>query len=442
MLIPSQNNIITLFFLLLIILLGWVLRYGAATNTVVDTPVRADAQKYVLYAYNLNEFGIYTYSRSGVEGNPEDLQPDALVTPAYPLFISFFLRNGAELSYDNILITQAFLGTLCIILVYLLFLNLGHIWALLIAFITACSPHLVSIGTYLLTETLFCFFLLGFLFVYSQLERCKNWYLYFFLTGLLLALATLTRPWTQGFLVILLLFFWFNLSHKRLQKILLLIFGFAVIITPWLIRNHISLDVMVDPALSFTSIHHGMYPDMMYNNQPESLGRAYHFDPWVQNTVITKENVLNELSQRVLEQPWVYAQWYMWGKTITVFSWDILAGMGDIFVYPVIQTPYATDWLFKLTHTIMWILHPILVVLSLIGVVLAWLPAAKQLPSSFLWSFRLLSLLMLYFVMLHIIGAPFPRYSIPMRPVIYGMAIAVLAWLSSYVTRYITHSRV
>jgi hypothetical protein len=36
---------------------------------------------------------------------------------------------------------------------------------------------------------------------------------------------------------------------------------------------------------------------------------------------------------------------------------------------------------------------------------------------------------MLYFLMLHALGSPFPRYSIPTRPIAYGLAMLPLQWL-------------
>jgi len=72
----------------------------------------------------------------------------------------------------------------------------------------------------------------------------------------------------------------------------------------------------------------------------------------------------------------------------------------------------------------MKLLHWSLVILALTAAVLAWLPGfGKQLSGTALFTTRLLSLLILYFIALHIVAAPYPRYSIPLRPVIYGLAM-------------------
>ncbi len=425
-----KNQIKSLFVLFIIVMFGLMLRYQAVTETKIDTPIRADALKYVLYAYNLKKFDIYTLSHAGVQGHPEQLQADAVVTPGYPLFLSLFVNADGSLRHFQLIITQAVISTLTIILVYGLFSKLGAGWALLASFLTASSPHLVSMSTYVLTETLFCFLLIAFLALASHFARARTGL--FLIAGIVLALATLTRPWTQAFILILLFFLPLSLYQKKITKPLLLLLGFVLVLSPWLIRNYLTLGRITDTSLSFASVHYGIYPDMMYNFQAESKGFAPSFDPWVHDTEITSQAVLDELFKRAANDPWTYCQWYLWGKTITVFSWDIIAGMGGVFVYPVIKTPYADKSLFEITYAIMWIIHPLLVLLSLSGAVLAWLPVAKHLPTAFLLTFRLLSLLIFYFILLHIIGAPYPRYSIPMRPVTYGMAAAVLACLLNY----------
>ena len=423
--------------LLLVFLLGAMLRYIALSDTQVNTPVRADAAKYLLYAYNLKNFGLYSYSAIGAQGQPEQLQPDALVTPGYPLLVSMFVNADGFLNYTWLLAAQALLSALTIILAYFLFLGLGRGWAVLVAFLTACSPHLVSMNTYLLTETLFCFFLVAFLALASRLLQARLWL--FGLAGGLLGLATLTRPWIQGFLPVLCIFLFATANrHSRIRPLLLLA-GFALVVAPWLIRNYLLLGSITDPTLSIASIYHGMYPDMMYNFQPQTTGFAYRFDPWIETVQLTSQTLFDELSRRVAEQPWTYIQWYLWGKLLTVFSWDIIAGAGDVFVYPVIQTPYTYNLWLKTTHALMHITHPVLVLLCLMSAVAAWLPASRQMPSAFLFTLRLLSLLIFYFILMHTIGAPYPRYSIPMRPVMYGMAVAVPVWCIHYFRHYFRH---
>jgi ABC-type Mn2+/Zn2+ transport system permease subunit len=81
-------------------------------------------------------------------------------------------------------------------------------------------------NVYLLTETLFCFLLILFLMLCSRLKNETNIWV-FFVTGLALGLATLTRPWTQGFIFLLLPALSLTLTQQRLFKPLILLTGFA-----------------------------------------------------------------------------------------------------------------------------------------------------------------------------------------------------------------------
>lgn len=427
---------VTWFLLAGIILFGLQMRLQVILQTEVENPVRADAEKYVLYAYNLQHFNLYSYGNEGIKGHPEQLKADALVTPAYPLFLSLFIKNEfSKQSYYAVLLAQVFLSTLTILLSYFLFISLEKTWALIVSFLVACSPHLINMNTYLLTETLFCFFLILFLMLSSRLKDESPFYL-FLITGIVLGLATLTRPWTQGFIFILCAFLALQLTKQRIIKPFIVFIGFALIIAPWMLRNYAVLGAVTDPTLSFNSILHGMYPNMMYNFIPESFGIPYRFDPWVTSYqgVVPPDKVLPELYKRVQENPWTYFQWYAWGKLTTVFSWSIIAGVGDVFVYPVLKTPFNEPNLLSLTHAFMEFIHIPLIILALSATILIWFSAFTQkFSKEFIFTGRLLALLIFYFTFLHIIGAPFPRYSIPIRPVLYGLAMIAILMLFNVV---------
>ena len=133
-------------------------------------------------------------------------------------------------------------------------------------------------------------------------------------------------------------------------------------------------------------------------------------------------------------------QWYLLGKPVSLLDWNILAGMGDIFIYPVTASPYFSQPVYILSHKYMKLLHWPLVILALAASVVVWLPHfGKKLSGTTLFTARMLSLLILYFIALHIVAAPFPRYGIPLRPVIYGLAMfmcsQILAWLKSALGR-------
>jgi hypothetical protein len=73
-------------------------------------------------------------------------------------------------------------------------------------------------------------------------------------------------------------------------------------------------------------------------------------------------------------------------------------------------------------------LHVPMVAAAALGCLLVWLPAVTRTNGhETLFAARFVALVLLYFTALHMIGAPFPRYAIPLRPFLYGMAIFALA---------------
>ncbi len=180
----------------------------------------------------------------------------------------------------------------------------------------------------------------------------------------------------------------------------------------------------MDGALMATSILHGSYPNFMFEGNPESYGKPYRFDPLASEISASLRSVTSEIASRIHDSPMEYLQWYLIGKPINLFSWGNIQGMGDIFLYPVNASPYFDKPHFVVSRYFMYVVHVPLVILALSGSVFAWVKKNNSfLVAHSLFFMRCISLLLIYFIIVHIIAAPFPRYSIPMLPVIYGMAI-------------------
>ena len=116
--------------------------------------------------------------------------------------------------------------------------------------------------------------------------------------------------------------------------------------------------------------------------------------------------------------------WFLIGKPLTLLSWDIIQGMGGSFIYPVRESPFFNTAPFNSLHLLAGILHLPTTVLALLGCALTGLASWKKwLPASSLLVPQLASLLLLYFIAIHMVVAPFPRYAIPLRPVCYLLAV-------------------
>jgi len=421
----------TLVTLMLIVGLGSTLRFGAFAASELPSYPNGDAAKYLLYAYNLKNFGIYSMSdmvllpaETDAGTARETLQPDAVVTPGYPIFLSRFLGGEYTLDQrDRILLTQVILSSLTMLFAYLAFAPVSRLLGLGVAALTALSPHLVNLNLFFLTEPLFCFLLVAFVWLLSHVRTNTTWPL-FLLIGLVFAMATLTRPWIQGYLLIVIPFLVLSNRRVPVKKAILVFAGAAILLTPWLVRNKVSLGMATDPTLSVVSLHHGMYPDMMFEGQPESLGYAYRFDPMSAELGRSADFTLGELKRRAAEKPAEYLSWYFFGKTKSVLSWEMIAAADAVFVYHVENSPYFARPMYYLSSYFMEQIHGLLMLLAVAGMLIVWLPTRLQYVSSEgLFLARAMSLLLLYFLIMHSIGAPYPRYSTPMRPILYGMSL-------------------
>lgn len=426
----------------LILFLGGALRFIAVEETVVIAPIRADAADYFHYAYNLKYHRSYSRTPPTMNGDVAPT-PDAVRSPGYPLFIAPFLSDPP--TYANlhqIQLIQALLSTLVIALVFALArLVLSPVLALLPALLTAVSPHLINTNLYLLTESLFTFLLYAALLAGAYAGRQRGRWLLIG-CGLLIGLGTLVRP-TLLFLPLVLALLYVADGERgageALRRSGWLVLGFVIAYGSWPLRNQIVLADGASKQLQVNFLHHGMYPDFRYRDDPVSTGYPYRFDSESPRIAHDLGSVTAEIVRRFREEPQRHLTWYLLGKPTTYWSWNIVQGMGDSFIYPVNQTPYATRNLFQTTHRIMRQLHVPLVLLAAAGALLAWLPiGSKQTTEPRRQSARLASIVALYFTLFHMIGAPFPRYAIPVYPLVY--VLAVLA-VSHAIGRLADHSK-
>ena len=403
------------------------LQTKAVFHSEIDHPIRADASLYYAYAYNLDRYNIYSSEKNTNwnEGSSPP-KPDAIVTPGYPLLLSFFIDNpNINQFLLNISMIQIVFSLICLPLLFFVLKNfLAPGAALLAVALTAISPHLVNMNIYLLTESFFTFLLVLSLFFISKAADNKKW-TFSFLAGLTIGYASLTRPALQYFIVILVPFIWFSFGRRYAGRIIVfMLLGFVLVYGSWMTRNYISLGQTSDSLLVKSTLYHGMYPDLMYQNKLESRGIPYRYDPNVNEISKDRDSVLHEIQRRFSEEPLRHIQWYLVGKPLTLWSWSILAGMGDVFIYPVTKSPYFDNIFSIITHRVMYYLHWPLLVLAFIGCFIAWMkPDRLFLSASSIFFVRLLSLVLIYFTALHIVAAPYPRYSIPLRPVMYGMSV-------------------
>jgi 4-amino-4-deoxy-L-arabinose transferase-like glycosyltransferase len=424
--------------LLAILILALGLRVHTVLNTEVNNPLRADAGEYFLYAYNLNHFGIFSRSADGFAqtGMPE---PDAYRTPGYPLFLALFVDGKAsEKMLAQILLAQALLSTLVVYLTFLICRNiLSETKALAVALLTALSPHLININTYLLSEALFSFTVILFFWVLSRMKEPVSPKM-FLLLGVFLGLASLVRPILQYFvilLVILSIFYYGFRKGRQLGAIFLV--GYFLVFGSWMARNLYTLGELADDSVKYYTIKFGLYPGMMYQDDPKSYGYPYMFDPNASRVKPELGSVLQEAKRRFTTEPIRHLKWYGYEKGVLLWSWKMAIGTGEHLIFPVDKSPYFHNPLFTATSQVMKILHWPLVLLGLLGTIIIWIPRYIQdYNRDQIFFIRSLSILFIYYTAIHVLSFSIPRYTIPIRPLLYTMAFVPLAPLQVWIQRW------
>ena len=421
-----------------LLLISFHMRITSAIETWIPNPVQRDAGEYFMYAYNLKFHHVYSRDSAGLNGPDTLPSPDAVRSPGYPLFLSFFINAPVnERMIKTITLAQVMLSSITVFFSFLLlksFLPLA--WTTAATFLISISPHLITANSYLLSETLFAFFLVLLTWFISHFSRRRRaWQAV--IIGCLIALASLVRPGLQYFVVLFAIFLLFQFGRSRGARLSgMVILGFALCFAPWLIRNANTIGSTSDKTLMISFIHHGMYPDFTHEENPKSFGMPYRFDPRSAEIGRSLSTVLQEVQRRFQKEPARHLLWFLIGKPTVFWSWDMVQGAGGPFVYPPSHSPYFNNTLFKLSYKFMRLLHGPIVMLAFCGMLIVWLPLARiGIDETPLIVSRVLSLLLIYYTVIHMIGAPFPRYAVPLRPFLYGMALFPLYTASLFLRK-------
>ncbi|MDO8592366.1 MAG: glycosyltransferase family 4 protein [bacterium] len=178
------------------------------------------------------------------------ISPDSVRTPGYPAMIAVSLYI-----FDSVwpfLIFQVIIGSLLPLLGRKISLEITRNNKISnpVALILAIEPMGIWLSIMLMTETIFTlFFLLFALFFLKFIKinqepeaRVYDNFSHIVLAGLFLGLATLIRPTTFYFPIILIIgwiIYWYFIKHKLLLKYLFAFLTiFSIAVAPWLYRNY------------------------------------------------------------------------------------------------------------------------------------------------------------------------------------------------------------
>jgi 4-amino-4-deoxy-L-arabinose transferase-like glycosyltransferase len=418
---------------MLILIIALVLRVAYVLTLEINTPIRADAAKYITIAHNLVTHGVYSHSRS------ENPQPSNFITPGYPLFLAsiYYATGNIVKTYNTALIIQAFLGATTVILAYFIALRFLPFWAsIAVGVLAAVSPHLIVSTGYLLTETLFAFFLVSStLALCTALENSSK--KQFFVYGILVCCAALIRPVALflPLIAILPIVLSIDLKINRLQAIVPLALGFILFWAPWAIWS----SSIPSPESNAKAVFaYGTYPDFIFKDE-KYKGYPYKEDPEFKKMRSDFFYTLKILKQRAQKQPLKYISWYLIGKPTSYWSWSMIQGMGGPYIFPVKKTLYDKIFLANLTYVIMKYLHYFMVAVLFVGsgYYIAHIIRTRSLKALDKAPLVILTILA-YATAVHSMLASLPRYSIPFYYFLYLAAAFFLVKFSIYIAKHKT----
>lgn len=418
--------------LVLILALSALLQATVVSRTVVDRPLRVDALDYFSYAVNLRDHGVYSLDRGWNEGRADESpRPDAQRPPGYPLLLRMLDPQVSRQWLRRVGYVQAGLGVLSVWLVYLLGRRfLSEPMALLATALTALCPSLVVLSTYVLSEGLFTFCLLAALLASAvALGRAGEWKPAL-AAGLLWGVASLVRS-TSLFVPVLFLLasFAVPMLHGFRRASAFCLLGFALAMSPWLLRNQALPPSAEGGSLMVKALAHGSYPDFRLDGRPETEGFPYRFDPEADARQRDLPGVLRYIARDFHKHPGRMLRWYLLSKPLAFLSWTGSQSWG-LFLYPVLASPYLQSGLLKLSAILMHALHWPLVLMALVasGALLAN-RRLTGIQSRNRGVATLLAFVLAYAIAFHMVVAPFPRYNLPFRPLVFLLGAFCLQWL-------------
>jgi 4-amino-4-deoxy-L-arabinose transferase-like glycosyltransferase len=403
------------------------------TYTPIYNPIRSDALQYTQYALNILNFGTHSSVFDPSIGDPV---PDNWRTPGYPLFLALIMKlGGVDNFYVFTRLIQSLLGSISVLLTYLVARFFLPYWSSLLAsLLVALSPHLISLENYILTESLFTFFLLLSIYLFFLAHKKKSNLIYI-LSGAAFGYAYLIIP--TVFFVPWILVFVLLLAGEHRNKKQFLAFGlfgifFLLFVVGYAVRNQVNVPPEKRQDRLIGNICAGTYPNFIYKSERYKY-YMYREDPEYENCSSSLQGLRTVLWSRFKKSPGDYLKWYFLGKPKAYWGWDILQGFGDVYIYEPITTLFTKSILTKFLHDFMKWLHPFLVFFLFIGGIIHIFGGKNKIKRN-LFSFLIFSV-PIYYTLLFIVFFPLSRYSVPIRPELFLCGTWTLTYLLDFIRK-------
>jgi hypothetical protein len=420
-----------IFCIAVLALLAGYFRTVAVQDTRVERPIRADALEYYLSAYNLVYHGIYSRLPHKIRNPSSQLAPDDYRPPGLPLIIAQFMdlwpqheRILARMQHVNVI-----LGIGAVIAIFLCAAWILPLWsAVLVGVLTACSPHLISMTVYMLSETPGAF-LVALLMLFAAVRLPENSAaksMFLMALGVVAGALSMFRSAFLFFPPVMAMAF--PCRADKLRALIFVSIGAALIVAPWLVRNALNVSHRNAPSIVAATLLDGAYRGYVLESRANTFPYGARHDPMF--TTLEKDVgvTIAFVANKIAQDPVGMLAWYVLEKPVYLYQWSNIDGVGDVFVYQVNATPFSDNAAFKIIHRLMYVAHVPLLALALVGCVLAWTPVMRG-PQ---WqraqtAMRTASLVFAYHYAIHLPFAAVGRYTTPILPVIFLLAVFSLA---------------
>ncbi|MEW5795094.1 MAG: glycosyltransferase family 39 protein [Candidatus Zixiibacteriota bacterium] len=338
--------------------------------------------------------------------------------PGYPFWLSRIYLVFGHVPVIGA-IANIFLGTATVLLSYLLVRclwgeRIGR-WSLLIL---ALFPSQVLFANVLASEMLFTPLFLLALLLFVAGSRIRHWWAVVCLGGLFLGLATLTRTISAPFLCIVALY-WFLESRSwrfAAARTVLGLAGFALVVTPWIIRNHHAV------GRACLSTNTGI--NLFIGNQPSSgMGYNHHaalqFDLWDPSKEAYVDSAASAQAwDYIREKPFAFL-----GRGVikVMFFYAVDVDPLDYQLFRVAESGSGVGWLGLAVLTESWYL----IVLLLAALALPVVIRSRIHRNA---STALVLLTVGYWTAVHFVFFSIGRFHFPIIPILAALAAVALAY--------------
>lgn len=355
-----------------------------------------DTRHYDEMVRQLLERGIYAYK--GTESN-------AQVAPGFPLIMAAVYKLIDYTSRDPFVYIRWLNVLLSLVSLFFIFQIgrkvAGNLVGLLAALMSAVYPPFVWAVGAVLTEVPALFMLTLYLYVQLIAFESRKLLRDALIAGALLGLTSLIRPEFIPLCVPLYLFYWLWTRDRDFWKPLLAaLVGITIVMSPWWIRNLITMDKLILTATQTNPFTAGTYPNKNYE------------DGLVErNNKTPKQIAMERLKVGFTQHTWTFVKWYSIGKLRYTYG-DMFFGAGHQPLYKPV--PLAAVY------------HRGILLGALIGIIIT----LRR------WRQPLTALAVVIFVMsaLRLLFVPEFRYNFTMMPLLIiftaVMFAALLRWLN------------